>query len=82
MSILWYNISIKHLKGENNMANNRFRETFCSPFGKDSKEGAERVLDAIRKSHPASSGWKEINSYTEQHSDGKWYAVRIHEKIS
>ena len=57
-----------------------FKETFVSPFGKETESDALRVLDQIRKEHDASHGWREINAYVEQHADGKWYAVRVHEK--
>lgn len=58
----------------------RFKETFVSPFGKETESDARRVLDKIREAHDAAHGWAEIDAYVEQRADGKWYAVRIHEK--
>lgn len=54
------------------------RERFFSPFGKETKEAAEKVLTNIRLAHPESSGWKEISAGIELHSDG-WHAYRVHE---
>lgn len=58
-----------------------FTEKFVSPFEKDSKDEAYRVLQAIREAHPASSGWKEVRGYIEQLPNGKWRAVRLHTKV-
>ena len=58
------------------------RETFRSPFGRDTMEGAIQVLDQIRKNKPESSGWREVRAYVDKDfSDGKYYAVRVCEKI-
>lgn len=57
-----------------------YRETFVSPFERSTRAEAFRVLDAISEAHPASSGWKEISGYVEQLPNGKWRAVRVHEK--
>lgn len=58
-----------------------FVEKFVSPFEKDTKDEAYRVLEAVRAAHPASSGWEEIHGYVEQRSNGKWRAVRLHKKV-
>ena len=50
---------------------NVYRETFVSPFHKDTESEALRVLDAIREGHPASSGWVEIRGYVEKLPSGK-----------
>ncbi len=55
-----------------------YEETFKSPFEKDSRESALRVLTAIRAAHPAVCGWVEIDGYVEQLPNGKWRAVRHH----
>ena len=55
-----------------------FQETFVSPFEKDSRDDALRVLEAIRANHPDSAGWLEIYGGTELLSNGKWRAVRHH----
>lgn len=52
------------------------KETFVSAFGHKTKEEAEKILEDIRIEYPESSGWKEISSYTELHSDG-WHAIRV-----
>lgn len=59
-----------------------YEETFVSPFEKDTQEGAQKVLEEIRKAHPAEKGWEEIEGFTEQLPNGKWRAVRRHKKIS
>ena len=58
----------------------RFHEIFKSPFEKNTREEAMRVLDEIRAAHPASHGWREINARIEQLPNGKYRAVREHEK--
>lgn len=55
-----------------------YQEVFRSPFEKDSQSDALRVLDAIRASHPASSGWVELYGSVDQLPNGKWRAVRAH----
>ena len=59
-----------------------FRETFISPFEKNTKGEAYRILEAIRDAHPANYGWVEIHGFVEQLPNGKWRAVRVHEKHS
>lgn len=59
-----------------------FEETFVSPFEKESREEAFRILDEIRKAHPAENGWKEISAWVEKLPNGKWRAVRHHKKVS
>lgn len=59
-----------------------FRETFVSPFEKETRADALRVLQAIREAHPASSGWVELNGYVEELPNGKYRVVREHEKRS
>jgi len=59
-----------------------YEEIFVSPFLKDTKEEATRVLEEIRKAHPADKGWEEVDFRIEQISNGKWRAVRRHRKIS
>lgn len=59
-----------------------FEETFVSPFEKDTKEEAFRVLDEIRKVHSPEKGWKEISAWIEKLPNGKWRAVRRHRKVS
>ncbi len=58
-----------------------FKETFKSPFDKDTREEAEEVLDKIRASHPATSGWEEIEAHIEELPNGKYRAVRTHQKL-
>ena len=58
-----------------------YREEFRSPE-KDSKEEAEFNLYAIRELHNETHGWFEIEAKVEQLPNGKWVAVRIHEKRS
>ena len=55
-----------------------FEEIFRSPFEKDTESEALRTLNAIRESHPNSSGWVELNGYTEKLPNGKYRAVRHH----
>ncbi len=62
------------------MSKHIFRETFISPFQKDTREEAYKVLEAIRDAHPTYYGWVEIDGYVEKLSNGKWRAVRVHEK--
>lgn len=57
-----------------------FEEIFVSPFEKKSKSDALKVLDSIRRAHPASSGWVEIEGFVEQKFNGLWHAVRHHAK--
>jgi len=57
-----------------------FRETFKSPFYKDSYEEAMEVLNQIRKTHSIENGWTEIDAYVEKMANGKYRAVRIHQK--
>ena len=61
------------------MNTNVYRETFVSPFHKDTEGDALRVLDAIREAHPESSGWVEIRGFVERLPSGKYRAVRVHE---
>lgn len=61
------------------MSSEVYSEVFRSPFERDSEKEAERVLDAIRECHPASSGWKEIRGYVEKLPNGKFRAVREHQ---
>lgn len=57
-----------------------FHEVFKSPFEKETEGAALDVLQEIRKAHPASKGWVELNSYVEHLPNGKWRAVREHAK--
>ena len=57
-----------------------FREVFVSPFYKETEGDAMKVLQAIRKAHPATSGWKEIRGFVEKLPNGKYRAVREHAK--
>lgn len=57
-----------------------FQETFISPFQKETEGDALKTLEAIREAHPESSGWFEIDGFVEQLPNGKWRAVRKHEK--
>lgn len=57
-----------------------FRETFVSPFERTTEGEALKVLEAIRSSHSTANGWTEIEGFVEQLPNGKWRAVRIHEK--
>ena len=59
-----------------------FKETFVSPFEKETKSDALKTLDAIRAAHSSAYGWVEIEGYAEQLPNGKWRAVRKHEKRS
>lgn len=59
-----------------------FEETFVSAFEKETEGDALKVLDAIRASHPASSGWVEEAGYAEPLPNGKWRAVRKHAKYA
>lgn len=56
-----------------------YKETFVSPFWKDTKEEAEAVLCEIRAHHPDEKGWHEDDSFIEE-KNGKFRAVRIHHK--
>lgn len=58
-----------------------YKETFVSPFVKETNGEALKVLDAIRDNFPYSKGWKEISGFVEQYKGG-WRAVRVHERIS
>ena len=58
-----------------------YKEKFLSPMEKDTEKEALRVLNDIRESHPSSSGWREIQGYVEKLPNGKYRAVREHEKI-
>ena len=57
-----------------------FEETFVSPFQKETKGDALRVLNAIRTCHPSILGWVEFEGFGEQLPNGKWRAVRHHAK--
>ena len=59
-----------------------YTETFVSPFEKNTKSDALKVLEAIRQTHDSAHGWVEIEGYVEQLPNGKWRAVRKHEKRS
>jgi len=59
----------------------KFNETFKSPFEKDTYEDAMVVLNEIRKVHSIANGWTEIDAYIEARPNGKYRAVRIHEKV-
>ena len=59
---------------------NFYHEVFKSPFEKNTEKEAQALLDKIRAAHPESHGWKEINSYIEKLPNGKFRAVREHEK--
>lgn len=56
-----------------------YRETFVSPFVKETKAKAFKVLDEIRENFPSSKGWVEIDGFIEP-CEGGWKAVRVHEK--
>ena len=58
----------------------RFEETFVSPFEKDTKGDALRVLNEIRKAQDSAHGWIELEGFVEQLPNGKWRAVRHHAK--
>ncbi len=67
------------------MDNNKeevYRETFFSPFEKDTEEDAFKVLQAIRESHSEIYGWKEIRGFVEKLPNGKYRAVREHAKYA
>lgn len=64
---------------ENN-STNTYRETFTSPAELETRGDAYLVLDKIRAAHPAESGWVEIDGYVDELSNGKFRAVRVHEK--
>ena len=55
-----------------------YEETFKSPFGKETREEALKVLQSIREVHDSAHGWLELAGHAEKHADGKWYAVRHH----
>jgi len=57
----------------------KFKETFRSPL-KETREAAEKTLEAIREVHSFDKGWLEHDAYIEP-IDGKFRAVRVHEKI-
>ena len=60
-----------------------YKETFVSPFHKDTREEALSVLAMIRSCHSPERGWVEIKAYVEQIPNTlKWRAVRVHQKIS
>lgn len=59
-----------------------YKETFVSPFEKDTKGDALKVLDAIREVHDSAHGWVEIEGFAEPLPNGKWRAVRVHEQHS
>lgn len=61
--------------------NRNYRETFKSPFLKDTREDAEKVLEEIRRCHSFEDGWIEHDAYIKQMPNGQFRAVRIHEKI-
>ena len=59
-----------------------YEEVFKSPSETaGSIDHALKVLDEIRKAHPASKGWVELNAYIEQVSGGRYRAVRHHAKL-
>lgn len=57
-----------------------YKEKFISPYEKQTEEEALRVLNEIREAHPNSSGWVEVRGYVEKLPNGKYRAVREHEK--
>ena len=46
----------------------------------DSKAQAHYKLQSIRDHFNEAAGWHEIDGYVEQLPNGKWQAVRVHEK--
>lgn len=65
-------------KGDITMSN--YTETFVSPFEKETKGEALRVLQSIRDVHSVEYGWVELEGFVEQLPNGKWRAVRVHEQ--
>ena len=63
------------------MRENIYKETFKSPFKKETYDEAMAVLNEIRKVHSIQNGWIEIDAYIETLPDGKFRAVRIHQKF-
>lgn len=59
-----------------------YSEIFRSPCVFDTKKEAQKVLDNIRESHPASLGWRELDGYVVKGSNGKWQAVHSHVKYA
>ena len=59
-----------------------YSEVFKSPFEKDTPEEALKVLEQIRKTHPAEVGWVEFDAYVQPLSNGKYIAVRNHAKYT
>ena len=59
-----------------------YKETFKSNFAQTTRDDALVVLDKIRREHPQSSGWQEIEAYVEQSPEGLWRAVRKHVKYT
>jgi hypothetical protein len=57
-----------------------YKETFTSPFEKDTEAEAQKVLEAIRSAHSEQHGWREIKGYIEPLPNGKFRAVREHVK--
>ena len=60
-----------------------YRETFKSNFAQCTEGDALGQLEKIRRQHPESHGWRELNAFVEQDPvTGLWRAVRVHEKES
>lgn len=57
-----------------------YKEVFRSPIEKETETEAQKILESIREAHPESNGWKEIRGYVEKLPNGKYRAVREHER--
>lgn len=54
-----------------------YEEVFKGPHAYESMAEAEKKLEAIRKAHPESSGWHELESGIDQTEEG-WTVYRHH----
>lgn len=61
---------------------NYFEETFKSPFEKETRKEAEKVLNEVRRTHSPAYGWEEIYGGVEALPNGRFRAIRIHRKIA
>ena len=56
-----------------------YEETFFSPF-EGTFEEACKVLEEIRKCHPAEDGWEEVDAGLVENPDGSYTPYRRHRR--
>ena len=72
-------VTITYLGG--NIMAHTYHETYVSSAEYASESEALKVLNSIREAHPARHGWREIRGFVQPLPNGKYKAVREHEKL-